>query len=166
MPRPLRPRTASDLPGLDIAERQSWQNFLDAAIRLWPTLDRHLTDTHRLTLVDIQILDVLISSPSGSARMRELTDLLDPTASQLAKRIRNLEERGLVHRSLSPAGKRAVTLHITDDGRSLVEGATASYVHGLRRHFLSQLSCRQAVTIEENCRRISAALKSPDGRVC
>ena len=31
-------RTASDMPGLDLAEQRSWQNFLDAALRLHATL--------------------------------------------------------------------------------------------------------------------------------
>lgn len=165
MQRPPRPRTASDLPGLDLAERQSWQNFLGAALRLWPTLDRHLADTHQLSLVDIQVLDILVSSPVGSARMREIADTLDPTASQLTKRIRNLEARGLVRREVGSAGTRAVTLQITDDGRTVVEGATVSYVQGVRTHFLGPLSRRQVVSIEENCRRISVALTSPDGRL-
>ena len=27
-------RTGSDMPGLDIAEQKSWQNFLDSTLRL------------------------------------------------------------------------------------------------------------------------------------
>lgn len=163
--RRVRPRTASDLPGLDLAERQSWQNFLDAALRLWPTLDRHLAGTDRLCLVDIQVLDVLVSSSTGSARLRELADTLDPTASQLTKRIRNLEERGLVRRELSPTGGRTVAVQITDDGRTLVEHATLNYVQGVRTHLFGALSRRQVVTIAENCQRISGALNPPDSRV-
>lgn len=163
--RRVRPRTASDLPGLDLAERQSWQNFLDAALRLWPTLDRHLAGTDQLCLVDIQVLDVLVSSPTGSARMRELADTLDPTASQLTKRIRNLEARGLVRRELSPTGARTVTVQITDDGRIMVERATMTYVQGVRTHLVGALTRRQAVTIEENCQRISSALNPSDNRV-
>jgi hypothetical protein len=33
-------RTASDMPGLDIAELRTWQNFLEAALRLSATLNR------------------------------------------------------------------------------------------------------------------------------
>ena len=37
-------RTASEMPGLDIAEQRSWQHFLDAALRLYGTPNRELMD--------------------------------------------------------------------------------------------------------------------------
>ena len=43
-------RTASSMPGLDIAEQRAWQHFLDAALRLHATLNRELVDGHGLTL--------------------------------------------------------------------------------------------------------------------
>ena len=45
-------RTASDMPGLDIAEQRSWQHFLDSALRMYATLNRSLLDEHHLTLND------------------------------------------------------------------------------------------------------------------
>ncbi|MGH3634703.1 MAG: MarR family transcriptional regulator, partial [Mycobacterium sp.] len=45
--------TASEMPGLDIAEQKSWQHFLDSALRLYATLNRQLTEAHQLTLVDV-----------------------------------------------------------------------------------------------------------------
>ncbi|MGA9489225.1 MAG: MarR family transcriptional regulator, partial [Mycobacterium sp.] len=35
-------RTASEMPGLDIAEQKSWQNYLDSTLRLYATLNRQL----------------------------------------------------------------------------------------------------------------------------
>jgi hypothetical protein len=58
-------RTASDMPGLDIAEQRSWQNFLDSALRLYATLNRALVDAHHLTLNDVRLLDMLDKSPTG-----------------------------------------------------------------------------------------------------
>ena len=58
-------RTASAMPGLDIAEQRSWQNFLDAALRLYATLNKSLVEEHRLTLNDVRLLDVLDRSPTG-----------------------------------------------------------------------------------------------------
>ena len=44
-------RTASEMPGLDIAEQKSWQNFLDSTLRLYATLNRRLTEAHQLIAV-------------------------------------------------------------------------------------------------------------------
>jgi hypothetical protein len=38
-------RTASDMPGLDIAELRSWQNFLEAALRVSAALNASLVAT-------------------------------------------------------------------------------------------------------------------------
>ena len=58
-------RTASDMPGLDIAEQRSWQNFLDSALRMYATLNRALVEAHHLTLNDVRLLDM-----SGQVRDR------------------------------------------------------------------------------------------------
>ena len=67
-------RTASEMPGLDIAEQRSWQNFLDSALRMYATLNRSLVDAHHLTLNDVRLLDMLDKSATGSARMGDLAD--------------------------------------------------------------------------------------------
>lgn len=35
-------RTASDMPGLDIAEQKSWQNYLNAALRMYAELNARM----------------------------------------------------------------------------------------------------------------------------
>jgi len=52
-------RTASDMPGLDIAEQKSWQNFLDSTLRLYATFNRRLCEAHDLSLFDVRVLDML-----------------------------------------------------------------------------------------------------------
>lgn len=151
-------RTASDLPGLDIAEQKSWQNYLTAGLRLWATLDRHLADAHQLSLVDIQLMDVLVQSANRCARMRDLADALAPAPSQLTKRIRRLDERGLVRRESSPDDRRGVVVIITDDGSVLVKQATQTYAQGVRTHLVDPLSRPQLTAIAENCGRILAGL--------
>ena len=58
-------RTAGDMPGLDIAEQRSWQNFLDSALRMYATLNRALVEAHHLTLNDVRLLDILDKIPDG-----------------------------------------------------------------------------------------------------
>jgi DNA-binding MarR family transcriptional regulator len=91
-------RTASEMPGLDIAEQRAWQNFLDAALRLYGTLNRGLVDKHKLSLVDVRLLEILDNSETGAARMGDLAEQLMSLPSRVTRQIRRLEAAGLVHR--------------------------------------------------------------------
>lgn len=93
------------MPGLDIAEQRSWQNFLDAALRLYATLNKTLVEQHHLTLNDVRLLDMLDKSPTGSARMGDLAEKLMSLPSRVTRQIRRLEMQGLVRRA--PARRRS-----------------------------------------------------------
>ncbi|MGH3532831.1 MAG: MarR family winged helix-turn-helix transcriptional regulator [Mycobacterium sp.] len=155
-------RTASEMPGLDIAEQKSWQNFLDSALRLYATLNRRLTDAHQLSLVDVRVLDMLDNAPAGSVRMGDLAEALPSLPSRLTRQIRRLEGQGLVRREASRDDRRGVMATITDDGRAAARQAVVTYAQGVRTYFLGQLSRPQIAAMGENCRRISAALKPSD----
>jgi|SRR5581483_4671670 len=155
-------RTASEMPGLDIAEQKSWQNFLDSTLRLYTTLNRQLADAHQLSLFDVRVLDMLDSAPTGCARMGDLAEALPSLPSRLTRQIRRLEGQGLVRREASPDDRRGVVAAITDDGRALARRAMVTYAEGVRTHFLGHLSRAQIAAMGENCRRISAALKLSD----
>lgn len=153
-------RTAGDIPGLNIAEERSWQNFLDAALRLYATLNRSLVDQHQLTLNDVRLLDLLDKAATGSARMGDLADALMSLPSRVTRQIRRLELQDLVRRGASPDDGRGVLATITDTGRTSVRKAMATYGDGVRRHFLDQLTRSQVAAMGENSRRISAGLKN------
>ncbi|OBH21593.1 MULTISPECIES: MarR family winged helix-turn-helix transcriptional regulator [Mycolicibacter] len=161
MQRPYRRRTASDLPGLDIAERKSWQHFLDAALRFHTAMDRQLAGAHQLSVIDIRVLDILARSADGTARMGDLAEALAANPHHMTKRIKRLEERQFVHREPNSLDRRGVVARITDEGRQVVAVASHSYAHGVRTHLIGSLSRRQLSTLEENCRRITSGLK-PD----
>ncbi len=153
-------RTASTMPGLDIAEQRAWQHFLDAALRLHATLNRELVEAHGLTLNDVRLLDVLADSPTGSARMGDLAEELTSLPSRVTRQIHRLETQRLVCRCSSPEDGRGVLATITDEGREALRAASSTYGDGVRVHFLSRLSRPQTTGMGESCRRIGVALKS------
>lgn len=152
--------SASDMPGLDIAEQRSWQNFLDAALRLHATLNKSLMEEHRLSLNDVRLLDVLDKSPTGSARMGDLAESLMSLPSRVTRQIRRLETQGLVRREASPEDGRGVLASITEVGREQVRKAMVTYGDAVRAHFLGRLSRPQVSALGENCRRINVGLRS------
>lgn len=153
-------RSAGHLPGLDIAEQKSWQNYLDATLRSHAAINRQLTDEHHLRLIELRVLDTLAKSADGTARMGDLADAVESLPGRVTKRVRRLEERGLVRRETCPEDGRGVMAVITDDGRAVVTNATATYERGVRTHLLGALSRAQIGAIEENCRRINATLNA------
>lgn len=157
-----RRRTASGLPGLDLAERQAWQHYLDAVLRYDAALNRLLTDEHQLCVIDLRVLDILAKSADGSARMGDLADALAATRRQMTKRIDRLEERGLVRRESAPQDRRGVVALITDDGRQMVGQARITHAQGVASYLLGSLSARQVDTVAENCWRISEVLRASD----
>jgi DNA-binding MarR family transcriptional regulator len=153
-------RTASEMPGLDIAEQRSWQNFLDSALRLYATLNKALVEEHHLTLNDVRLLDMLDKSATGSARMGDLADGLMSLPSRVTRQIRRLELQSLVRRGACADDGRGVLATITVDGRTQVRLAMVTYGEGVRSHFLGKLSRPQIAAIGENCRRITVGLKT------
>lgn len=153
-------RTASEMPGLDIAEERSWQNFLEASLRLYGTLNRTLSERHKLSLVDVRLLEILSRSETGTARMGDLAEQLLSLPSRVTRQIRRLEGAGLVEREASPDDGRGVLAGITDSGRVAVEEALETYGEAVRENFLGPLTRPQMSALGENCRRISADLKA------
>ncbi len=155
-------RSASEIPGLDIAEMRSWQNFLEASLQLSAILNRGLVASHRLTLNDVRLLDLLNRSATGSARMGDLAEQLMSLPSRVTRQIRRLEGQGLVRREAVSGDRRGVLATITDDGRAAVNRAMITYAHYLKTYFVGQLSRPQVVAVGENCRRIVAGLQPVD----
>lgn len=160
-------RTASEMPGLDIAEQRSWDNFLEAALRVYGTLNKLLTERHGLSLLDVRLLDILDRSETGAARMGELAGQLQSLPSRVTRQIHRLERLGLVRRQPSPHDGRGVLAGITDVGRTAIAEATFTYAEAVRQRFLLPLTRSQISSLGENCRRISSALQSDgvNGRV-
>ena len=151
---------AGDTPDLDIAEQRSWHNFLDAALRMYATMNRALVEEHHLTLNDVRLLDLSVRSPRVAARMGDIAEALMSLPSGVTRQIRRLEKQGLVARGVSPGDGRSVLASITPQGREALGAAMKSYGGAVRTHFLDSLTRPQILAIGENCRRISAGLKS------
>lgn len=153
-------RSECTMPGLDIAEQKSWQNFLDSALRLHATLNRALVDAHGLTLNDVRLLDMLDNSDSGSARMGDLAEGLMSLPSRVTRQIHRLEKLDLVNRVASPEDRRGVLATITTAGRAVLTDAMQTYGTGVRTHYIGRLSRSQVTAVGENCRRISTGLRA------
>ncbi len=140
-------RTASTMPGLDIAEQRSWQNFLDSALRLYATLNRSLVDAHRLTLNDVRLLDILDRSTTGSARMGDLAENLMSLPSRVTRQIHRLEKLKLVQRVASRKTAEGCSPRSPTTGGRCSRKRWKPTVTGVRTHYLGRLSRPQMAAV-------------------
>jgi DNA-binding MarR family transcriptional regulator len=152
-------RTASAIPGLDIAEQRSWQNYLTATLRLYATLNRRLINDHQLPMADLRLLQTLAESPDGRARMGDLAAALQLLPCRLTRHVRRLEGQGLLQRCVSPEDRRGVVVVITAEGRLITDRATTTYAQNVRAVFLDSLSRAQIGAMKDRCDRIGEPLK-------
>lgn len=64
---------------------------------------------------------------AGQCSMTELAGLLGLELSTVSRRVKALEDKGLVHRQVSPTDRRTAVLSLTDEGRDLFERLSASW---------------------------------------
>jgi DNA-binding MarR family transcriptional regulator len=155
-------RTASEIPGLDLAEQNSWQNYLTATLRLYATLNRRLISAHQLPMADLRLLQTLSANPAGRSRMGDLAASLQLLPCRLTRQARRLEGQGLVQRGVSPEDRRGVVVIITAAGRLMADQATTTYAQNVRAAFLDSLSRAQIGAMKERCNRIGLPLKQQD----
>jgi len=152
-------RTASEIPGLDLAEQNSWQNYLTATLRVYATLNRRLISAHQMSIADLRLLQALTESPAGRARMGDLAAALQLLPCRLTRRARRLEGQGLVQRCASLEDRRGVVVIITAAGRLMEARATTTYAQNVRAVFLDSLSRSQIGAMRDRCDRIGTPLK-------
>ena len=111
-----------------------------------------LDDTDRALLREL-VIDGTLSAGELGRRL----GLSQPAAW---RRVRRLEEAGLVRREASPEDGRGVLASITDQGREVVEVAMVTYSEAVRERFLGPLTRPQMSALGENCRRLSEAAKT------
>jgi DNA-binding MarR family transcriptional regulator len=153
--------------GADEIEGQGWHAYLDAAIEVYHALNRTLHSAHALSLRDVILLDFLMKSPDGAARMGDLAEAVVLMPGRVTQQVRRLEAQGLLRRTASESDRRSVLAQITPAGRSRMRLALRTYAGWVRTHYLDPLSRRQLSAVGDSCRRISTGLRElgpPTGR--
>ncbi|BBX94087.1 MarR family winged helix-turn-helix transcriptional regulator [Mycolicibacterium boenickei] len=154
-----RNESAAAWADADDLESLSWHVYLDTAIRAYHALNRALHTAHALSLLDVILLDFLMKSPDGTARMGDLAQAVVLMPGRVTQQVRRLEAQGLLRRTTSERDRRSVLAQITPAGRSRMRLALRTYAAWVRIHYLDPLSRRQLTAIGDSCRRISTGLR-------
>ena len=103
----------------------------------------------------------------GPMHQTELGDKLLKSGGNITVVVNNLEECGLVRRKRMESDRRYVTIHLTDEGRELIDEMMPHHVDVIVERF-SVLSSDEQEQLAELCRRLGLGDSSetedlPDG---
>ncbi|WP_328351055.1 MarR family winged helix-turn-helix transcriptional regulator [Mycobacterium sp. NBC_00419] len=159
MPQPVRQQRYLRL-GFDEVETTAWLHFEFVAKVLHDIVNQGLVQSHRLSLVDIQMLAYLKSH--GPSPMGAIAEALMVTPGTLTQQTQRLEQRRLVYRRAGRDDGRRVMAGITPHGAKSLKAALETYSRLVRANFLNELSRGQAIALGDSCRRINIRLKELD----
>jgi DNA-binding MarR family transcriptional regulator len=128
---------------LEALEFRAWRAFLYAYAGVVPMLDRELVGALGLSLNQFEVLMWLRRAGERGLRMSDLASRVVLSPSGVTRTVDQLQQRGLVERSVFEGDKRGYLASLTAEGRTLLRRATSVHVQGLRQHFLTHLSRKE-----------------------
>ncbi len=121
---------------LDEVELSALRGLVRVHAALVKELDAELEARHGLPLTSYEVLRSLRKSPHGKLRMAELAEHALLSRSGMTRLIDRLEREGMVGRSTCDKDGRGCYAVLTDQGRTVVDEARASYLSVVRASFL------------------------------
>ena len=114
--------------------------LLEAHARLVATLGAELESAAALPLSSYEVLLRLARSEDGRLRLSELAAQVALSSSGLTRLVDRLEAAGYLVREACETDRRGLFAVLTDEGRAVLERATAAHVEGLERHLATPLA--------------------------
>ena len=118
----------------------AWIGLLETHKALTRTLDAELEARHGLTLSALEVLGRLAAAPERRLGLSRLAAECALSLSRISRIADDLQRRGLVVKSASPADARATDARLTDAGLDLTRAAQATHFTSVQRRFFEQLS--------------------------
>jgi DNA-binding MarR family transcriptional regulator len=150
------------VPRLD-AERVALLRALTAATTaVSRQIDAELSAEFDLPLAWFEVMTAL-QRAGGTLRVNELRASLDEIASSLSRRLDRMEEAGYIareaaaHSSQSAADRRAVSVTLTRNGRSLWRDANIAYRRAVQRHFNDVVTDSDVVALQRFVSKLGRA---------
>jgi len=113
-------------------------------------LNRHLADAN-LTVSQFGTLEVLLHL--GPLNQRAIGEKLLKSGGNITMVIDNLEKSGYVKREKDPDDRRAVLIHLTEEGKALIEDFFPKHLERIKEEF-SVLTEEEKSTLSELCKKL------------
>jgi DNA-binding MarR family transcriptional regulator len=124
------------MPRLDAERIELFQSLCQTTTAITRQIDSDLMDEYGVPLAWFDVMSALRRG-GGALRVSELCNLLGEIPSSLSRRLDRMEQEGYVEREATPtpSDRRAVTVHLTREGRLFWRDANVIYRRAVQRHF-------------------------------
>jgi DNA-binding MarR family transcriptional regulator len=124
------------MPRLDAERIDLLRSLCQTTTAITRQIDADLLAEYDMPLAWFDVMTAL-QRAGGSLRVSEICHLLDEVPSSLSRRLDRMDQEGHVERepTPTPTDRRAVTVHLTRDGRLFWRDANVTYRRAVQRHF-------------------------------
>jgi DNA-binding MarR family transcriptional regulator len=125
-------RSMGPMPEQELVSR--WRHLLSQHAAVSCALERALEEQHGIGVSEFETLDWLVGAHGARRRMSELAADMYLSQSALSRTVARLEDAGLVARSMCSDDRRAISVCLTDAGRTLHRRARRTRYSVLSEH--------------------------------
>jgi DNA-binding MarR family transcriptional regulator len=118
---------------------EAWIGLLETHKQLTRMLDAELDSRHGLSLSGLELLSRLAATPGRCLRLTSLAAEAGLSLSRVSRIAGLFETRGLIERKPCAEDARAVEVHLTAEGLSLMREAQQTHFASVQRHFFDRL---------------------------
>src|SRR5579875_1263886 len=129
--------------------RSAWYHTLNAMTALIELMDRELQADCGVPLAFYDVMVEVYRSPGHAIRMNELADRVLLSRSWITRRVRQLEDAGLLARVADSDDRRGIIAQITPHGLEVFDAMERSHSASIRRHFAAHLTRDDAQVIDQ-----------------
>lgn len=129
---------------------EAWDRLVRATETLRSQLQRSLA-FRRLTVSQFSVLEAI--AEAGPLCQRDIARRLLLSGGNITTVVDNLQKRGLVLRVRSTTDRRFITVHLTDEGRKLVEAISPHHAR-LVRDLMEALAPDEMQRLAELCHKL------------
>ncbi|MEN9504941.1 MAG: hypothetical protein RI958_867 [Actinomycetota bacterium] len=144
------------MPRLDAERIALLRSLSSTTVSINRQIDESLMDEFDLPLAWFEVMAALQRN-GGSLRVSDLCRELDELPSSLSRRLDRMVESDLVERQASPlpTDRRAVTVHLTREGRSFWRDANVVYRRAVQRSFAQVVTDSDIVALQRLLAKLS-----------
>jgi DNA-binding MarR family transcriptional regulator len=141
---------------LNHIEESAWRGFLRTHAVLTAEMSSKLNSVFALTLAEYELLLHLYEHPAERMPMSELAKLVSLTPSGITRMIDRLVGRGLVDRQSIRSDARVQHAVLTDEGRMIFVGASATHLQDVRERFIDLVTEEELMVVSAVWAKIEA----------
>ena len=145
------------MPRLDAERIGLWRDMCRVTTDLQRRIAAELMDETGVPLTWFEVL-AAVQQGNGSLRVKDICAALDDVPSSLSRRLDRLEDEGYLERTATPRpdDRRAVTVTLTAEGRTVWREANLVYRRLVQNEFARTLTDTDLATLH----RVLAKLRS------